>query len=175
MALAYINLRAKQYFNFMCSTDFERRIFHDTYREFQKKSKPYNLNQRLNTFSKMLQANEKAKGLHQKLHYSVMNIIDALENKMPVLQDMENTSILFTLAELHIYTSDLLNKAGHVVSLTYTSPRLVLHELVGDLMVLSYDVKGNFNETFIVKMTNDLVVNYEQHQELVCSSETILK
>lgn len=167
MALAYISLQAKQYFNFMCSTDFERRIFHDTYHEFQKKSKPYNLNQRLNTFSQMLQANDKAKGLHQKLHYSVMNIIDALENKMPVLQDMENTSILFALAELHICTSDLLNKAGHVVSLTYTSPRLVLHELVGDLMVLSYDIKGRFKETFIVKMTNDLVVNYEQHRKLV--------
>ena len=169
MALAYINLRAKQYFNFMCSTDFERRIFHDTYREFQKKSKPYSLNQRLNTFLQMTQVNKKAKGLHEQLHYSVMNTIDALENKMPVLNDMENKSILFALAELHICTSDLLNKAGHVVSLTYTSPRLVLHELVGDLMVLSYDIKGQFNETFIVKMTNDLVVNYEQHQELVYS------
>jgi len=168
MALAYINLRAKQYFNFMCNTDFERRIFHDTYREFQKKSKPYSLNQRLNTFLQMKQVNKKAKGLHEKLHYSVMNTIDALENKMPVLKDMENKSILFALAELHICSSDLLNKAGHVVSLTYTSPRLVLHELVGDLMVLSYDVKGDFNETFIVKMTNDLVVNYEQHQKLVC-------
>ena len=175
MALAYINFRAKQYFNFMCNTEFERRIFHDTYREFQKKSKSYSLNQHLNTFSQMLEANEKAKGLHQKLHYSVMKTIDALENKMPVLQDIENKSILFSLAELHICSSDLLNKAVHVVSLTYTSPRLVLHELVGDLMVLSYDVKGNFNETFIVKMTDALVVNYEQHQDLVCSSEAILK
>jgi len=104
-----------------------------------------------------------------------MKTIDALENKMPVLQDIENKSILFSLAELHICSSDLLNKAVHVVSLTYTSPRLVLHELVGDLMVLSYDVKGNFNETFIVKMTDALVVNYEQHQDLVCSSEAILK
>lgn len=165
MALAYINLRTKQYFNFMCRTEFERRIFHDTYCEFQKRSKPFNLNQRLNTFSQMIEVNESASRLHQRLQYSVMNTIDALENKIPVLQDMENTSILFALAELHIITSDLLNKAGHVVSLTYTSPRLVLHELVGDLLVLSYDIKGLFNEIFIVKMTDDLVVNYERQQE----------
>jgi len=175
MALAYISLQAKQYFNFMCSTDFERRIFHDTYHEFQKKSKPYSLNQRLNTFSQMIEVNEKANGLHQKLHYSVMKTIDALDNKMPVLKDMENKSILFSLAELHIFTSDLLNKAAHVVSLTYTSQRLVLHELVGDLLVLSYDVKGRFNETFIVKMTDDLVVNYEQQQESVYRKNAILK
>ncbi|WP_157263688.1 hypothetical protein [Pedobacter sp. Leaf176] len=113
----------------------------------------------------MIEVNESASRLHQRLQYSVMNTIDALENKIPVLQDMENTSILFALAELHIITSDLLNKAGHVVSLTYTSPRLVLHELVGDLLVLSYDIKGLFNEIFIVKMTDDLVVNYERQQE----------
>jgi len=175
MALAYINLRSKQYFNFMCSTDFERRIFHDTYREFQRKSKPYSLNQRLYTFSQMVQADDKAKGLHQKLHCSVMNTIDALENKTPVLQDMNNKSILFTSTEFHICNSDLSNKAGHVVSLTYISPRLVLHELVGDLLVLSYDIKGSFNETFIVKITGDLVVNYEQHQQLAYSEAAILK
>jgi|GEM_PF-637913 len=169
MALAYINLSSKQYFNFMCRTDFERRIFHDTYKEFQKKSKPYSLNQSLHTFSEMVQANDKAKGLHQKLHYSVMNTVEALENKMPLLFDTDNKSILFDWAELHIYTSDLLNKAGHVVSLTYTSPRLVLHEIVGDLLILSYDIKGHFNETFMVKMTNDLVVNYVQTQKLVYS------
>jgi len=167
MALAYINLSSKQYFNFMCKTDFERRIFHDTYKEFQKKSKPYSLNQSLHTFSEMVQANGKANCLHQKLHYSVMNTVETLENKMPLLLDMDNNSIRFDWAELHIYTSDLLNKAGHVVSLTYTSPRLVLHEMVGDLLVLSYDVKGSFNQTFMVKMTYDLVVNYEQNQELV--------
>ncbi|WP_316830736.1 hypothetical protein [Pedobacter aquatilis] len=167
MALAYINLSAKQYFNFMCKTDFERRIYHDTYKEFQKKSKNYSLNHSLHTFSQMCNANEKAQNLHQKLHYSVMNSIESLENKMPVLYDTNNRPVLFDWAELHIFASDLLNKAGHVVSLTYTSPRLILHEIVGDMLILSYDVKGSFNQTFMVKMTDELVVNYEKTRELV--------
>ncbi|TCD12710.1 hypothetical protein EZ449_01310 [Pedobacter frigidisoli] len=165
MALAYINLSSKQYFNFMCITDFERRIFHDTYKEFQRKSKIYSLGQSLHTFSQMCLANEKANSLHQKLHYSVMSTIEALENKMPLLSDMNGNSVLFDWAELHIYASDLMNKAGHVVSINYTSPKLVLHEIVGDLLILSYDVRGNFNETFMVKMTDDLVVNYDKVQE----------
>ncbi|MCZ4223717.1 hypothetical protein [Pedobacter rhodius] len=167
MALAYINLSSKQYFNFMCRTDFERRIFHDTYKEFQKKSKPYNLNQTLHTFSQMCRANEKANCMHQKLHYAVMHTIESLENKMPLLLDTNGNPILFDWAELHIYASDLLNKAGHVVSLTYTSPRLVLNEIIGNLLILSYDVKDCYNKTFMVEMTNELVVNYEQSDELV--------
>lgn len=166
MALAYINLSAKQYFNFMCKTDFERRIFHDSYKEFQKKSKVFSLNNTLHTFQQMLKENEKANTLHQKLNYSVMGVLVAQENKIPVLNDLDGKSILFDWAELHIYASDLLNKAGHVVSVTYTSKKLVLHEIVGDLLILSYDVEGQFNETFMVKMTDELVLNYQQQEEM---------
>lgn len=169
MALAYINLSSKQYFNFMCRNDFERRIYHDTYREFQKKSKIYSLNSTINNFSDMVQANDKANSLHQKLHYSVMNTIEALENNMPILSDEEGNAILFDFAELRIYASDLLNKAGHVVSLNYTSPKLILHEIVGNLLILSYDARNNNNETFMVKMNKDIVVNYEKKRELVYS------
>ncbi|GGI28345.1 hypothetical protein [Pedobacter mendelii] len=167
MALAYINLSSKQYFNFMCRTDFERRIFHDTYKEFQKKSKLYSLGQSLHTFSQMCLANEKANSLHQKVHYAVINTIESLDNKIPVLNDMNGNSILFDWAEFHIYASDLLNKAGHVVSIDYISPKLVLHEIVGDLLILSYDIQGNYNETFMVKITDDLLINYEKSQELI--------
>lgn len=151
----------------MCRTDFERRIFHDSYKEFQKKSKVYSLNNTLHTFSQMLGENEKANELHQKLNFSVLNTIVAQENAMPVLSDLTGKAILFDSAELHIYSSDLLNKAGHVVSITYTSKKLVLHEIVGDILIVSYDIKGNFNKTFMIKMMDDLVVNYQQKEELV--------
>ncbi|WP_426327205.1 hypothetical protein [Pedobacter sp. R-06] len=165
MALASINLSVKQYFNFMCRTDFERRVFHDTYKEFQKRSKIYSLDQHLHTFSQMQQASEKANTLHQKLQYSVMNSIAALEHKIPVLSDLEGHPILFDWAELNIYASDLLNKAAHVVSITYTSPQLILHEIIGDLLILSYS--GKEQETLVVKITENLVVNYEQRESLV--------
>lgn len=167
MALASINLSVKQYFNFMCRTDFERRIFHDTYKEFQKRSKIYSLDQYLHTFSQMQQASEKANALHQKLQYSVMNSIAALEHKIPVLNDLEGHPVLFDWAELHIYASDLLNKAAHVVSITYTSPKLILHEIIGDLLILSYN--GKEHETLVVKITDNLIVNYEQLENLVYS------
>jgi len=166
MALAHINLSVKQYFNFMCKTDFERRIFHDSYKEFQKKSKIYSLNHDLHTFSQMQQANEKANTLHQKLQYSVMSSIVALDHKMPVLNDLEDQPILFDWAELHIYASDLLNKGAHVVSITYTSPKLILHEIIGDLLILSY---SGSDQTLMVKITDNLLVNYEQRESLVYS------
>jgi len=166
MALAHINLSVKQYFNFMCKTDFERRIFHDTYKEFQKRSKIYSLDQHLHTFSQMQNANEKANSLHQKLQYSVMNSIAALDYKMPVLNDLEDRPILFDWAELHLDDSDLLNKGAHVVSITYTSPKLILHEIIGDLLILSY---SGTHQTLMVKITENLAVNYEQRENLVYS------
>jgi len=165
MALAHINLSVKQYFNFMCRTDFERRIFHDTYKEFQKKSKIYSLDHHLHTFSQMQQADGKASTLHQKLQYAIINSIAALNHKMPVLNDLEDRPMLFDWAELHLCSSDLLNKGAHVVSITYTSPKLILHEMIGDLMILSYE--GKENETLMVKVTENLIVNYEQHESLV--------
>ncbi|MCZ4245895.1 hypothetical protein [Pedobacter punctiformis] len=166
MALAQINISSKQYFNFMCKTDFERRIYHDSYKEFQKKSKAYSYGQSLHTFSEMCAANEKANSLHQKLNYAVINTIEALDKEMPVLSDTDNKPILFELAELHIYASDLLNKAGHVVSITYVNPKLILHEVIGDLLMLSYDTNHN-GETFMVKINADMIINYEKINELV--------
>jgi hypothetical protein len=166
MALAHINLSVKQYFNFMCKTDFERRIFHDTYKEFQKRSKIYSLDQHLHTFSQMQNANEKANSLHQKLQYSVMNSIAALDYKIPVLSDLEDHPIRFDWAELHIDASDLLNKGAHVVSITYTSPKLTLHEIIGDLLILSY---SGSEQTLMVKITENLLVNYQQSENLVYS------
>ena len=166
MALASINLSVKQYFNFMCRTDFERRIFHDTYKEFQKRSKVYSLGH-IHTFAQMQQAAEKANTLHQKLQYAVTNSIAALEHKIPVLNDLEDHPILFDWAELHIYASDLLNKAAHVVSIIYTSPKLILHEIIGDLLILSYE--GKEHETLVVKITENLMVNYEERASLVYS------
>ncbi|WP_293785536.1 hypothetical protein [uncultured Pedobacter sp.] len=165
MALASINLSIKQYFNFMCRTDFERRIFHDTYKEFQKRSRIYSLDQQVHTFSQMQLSNEEVGTLNQKLQYSVMNSIASLENKMPVLNDLKNRPVLFDWAELHIYASDLLNKAAHVVSITYTSPKLILHEIVGNLLILSYSAKAN--ETLVIKITENVKVNYEQSESLV--------
>ncbi|WP_133248513.1 hypothetical protein [Pedobacter yonginense] len=98
-----------------------------------------------------------------------MNTIEALENQMPTLQDEDGNAILFDFAELEIYASDLLNKAAHVVSLNYTSPKLVLHEIVDDLLILSYDNRSHVNETFIVKMKNDVMVNYQEQNALVLS------
>ncbi|MEH3113363.1 hypothetical protein [Pedobacter terrae] len=167
MALASINLSVKQYFNFMCRTDFERRIFHDTYKEFQERSKIYSLDERLHTFSQMQQANKKAIALNQKLQYAVMNSIAALAYKMPVLNDIENRPILFDNAELHICASDLLNKAAHVVSITYTSPKLILHEIVGDLLILSYSAKDY--EKSMVKISENVKVNYDQSKSLAYS------
>lgn len=149
----------------MCRTDFERRIFHDTYKEFQKKSKIYSLDHHLHTFSQMQQADGKASTLHQKLQYAIINSIAALNHKMPVLNDLEDRPMLFDWAELHLCSSDLLNKGAHVVSITYTSPKLILHEMIGDLMILSYE--GKENETLMVKVTENLIVNYEQHESLV--------
>ncbi|MNI62960.1 hypothetical protein D3C73_1183010 [compost metagenome] len=117
----------------------------------------------------MLQLNEKAGSLHQKLQYSVMPSIAALEGKIPVLGDLDGNALRFDWAELNILSSDLLNKAAHVVSLTYTSPKLVLHEIIGDLLVLSYYKTNGSGETLMVKITENLMVNYQESNNLVYS------
>lgn len=166
MALAHIKLSATQYFNFMCRTDFERRIYHDTYREFQKKSKIYSSNQQFTTFEQMRLANQKANSLHQKLFFIVSNTINNLQNKMPLLADTSKNALHFESASLEICSSDLLNKAGHVVAITYTSPTLVLNEIVDDHLILSYDVPGAFNHTFMVKITENLVISYQENKAM---------
>lgn len=167
MALAHINLSTKQYFNFMCKTEFERRIYHDSYKEFQKKSRIFNLDERLNTFSSMVNANPEAASLHQKLNYAVVDSVESLEHKTPVLHTTDGKSIRFDWAEFHICESDLTNKAAHIVSLTYTSSKLVLHEMVGNFLILSYESASDPTETFMVKLNDEIAINYEKRAALV--------
>jgi len=166
MALAYIKLSAKQYFNFMCKTDFERRIFHDSYRAFQQQSKIYNLNQSLHTFEQMCRYNEKAKALNRKLNAAVMDTIETLGNQTPNLFNHYGQPILFDSAELHIHASDLLNKAAHVVSLTYVSPKLVLHEMVANALILSYGTPVQ-NQPFMVQLKPELEITHIKTEELM--------
>jgi len=167
MALAHIHLSTKQYFNFMCRTEFERRIYHDSYREFQRKSKVFNHDERLHTFSSMVKANPEAVSLHQKLNYAVVGSVESLEHEMPVLRATDGKAIRFDWAEFHICESDLKNKAAHIVSLTYTSSKLVLHEMVGNFLILSYKSAEDLNETFMVELNEDIAVNYEKSTVLV--------
>lgn len=146
----------------MCRSDFERRIFHDTYQEFREQSKAFHFTADLHTFSQMCVANQMANSLSQKLDHSVTKVIETLNHKMPILNDENGQPILFNSAKLRIYSSDLLNKAAHVVSITYTSKKLVLYEVVNNLLILSYDIKGQFNEPFIVMMNDDLVLHYDR-------------
>jgi len=105
----------------MCRTDFEQKIYHLSDAEFQKKSKRFTENGKAHTFTNMRLANERAKVLHQDLNYVLINPIAHLENKIPVLSDTDFNPILFDTAELQIIESDLRNKAGHIVSITYCS------------------------------------------------------
>ncbi|MCX2573421.1 hypothetical protein [Pedobacter sandarakinus] len=158
MALAYINLSAKQYFNFMCTTAFERRIFHDSYSAFQLQAQRYVKTPSTHTFEHMLTTNPGAASLHQQLNTAVANTINGLKNKAPIICNTDNEPLFFDVADFEIHSSDLLNKAAHVVAITYTTPILVLHDIVGDCLVLSYQAENTIDHTFMVNFNQELKI-----------------
>ena len=83
--------------------------------------------------------------------------------------DENGNAIKFEWAELEIIDSDLLNKAAHVVSLTYTSPKMLLHEIDKELLVLSEETEGKSDSIFKIKITEELRIDYCEKHELVCS------
>jgi hypothetical protein len=177
MAKALIKLAWRQIIDSNSSTDFEKRIFHDSYAEFLMKIQTYNPENKFSTFSEVVANDGRANSLHYKCSFAVLHHIETLKNKIPGLSDAAGRfAIPFDVPEFKVLESSITDKSVHKVAINYITDVFTLVESFGEYMVLAFGDQSEYAanpglDTFTVKMQQNLsVINYK---ELVIEKVTL--
>lgn len=169
MAKALIKLAWRQVIDSSSTTDFAKRVFHDSYAEFLMKIQAYNPENKFSKYSEIVTNDGRANSLHYKCSFAVLHHIETLKNKIPDLHDEAGRfAIPFSIPEFKVLESGITDKRLHKVAITYVTDVLTLVESFGEYLVLAMgdEVESAANpglETFTVKMKDNLsVVNYKE-------------
>jgi hypothetical protein len=162
MALALIKLTYKHVIDALAQAEFERNIFHASYQEFKMKSQAYNLDSEMHTFTEMKAKDGRANSIHYKISFSALHFLIPLNKKIPAITDtlgkqLEYDSVVFELIE-----SDITQIKAHKVGIKFITGTYVLHQIIGNNLVLSAEdvlnEGGTFTETFTLAMLPNMAV-----------------
>jgi hypothetical protein len=162
MATALIKLTYRHIIDAAAQTDFERNIFHATYQEFRMKSQTYNLNGDLKTFSEMKAKDGRANSMHYKMSFAALHFLIPLNNKIPFLQDAVGNQLNYEQPVFELIESDIRQIKAHRVGIKFTTGTLMLHQVIGNNMILSLEDllhdDRDFIDTFTLPMQSNLAI-----------------
>lgn len=172
MAIAQVKITYKQSIDSHAKTEFEKAVFKATYYQFLIKSRIYNIDNQFKTFTQMLENDSRASSLNKKLGVAVKYLLDQSTTKMPGLQDNLGRKINFVSQELELQESDLLDQSVHHLHLNYTTGNLILHQIIGEYLLLSIPVSEQDCKeeasTFMLKMQPNVAISsYQEYKNLV--------
>jgi hypothetical protein len=175
MALALIKLTYKHVIDALAQTDFERNIFHASYHEFRMKSQAYNPDGEMHTFTEMKAKDGRANSMHYKISFSALHFLAPLNKKIPVLTDTLGKQIEYDSAVFELIESDITQIKAHRVGIKFITGTYVLHQIIGNNLVLSAEdllnEGGVFTETFTLAMLpNMAVTSYHELNRQASSS-----
>ena len=165
MAKALIQLACRQIINATCESIFEKSVWSASYNEFLLKSQAYNQEGKFTTFAQLKANDGRANSLHYKSGFAVVGFVSTLNQQIPNLATTLGKSILFETHEFEVIDTDITNKQMHQVAIIYTSKPLVLHEIIGEYILVSYNNTTDEQKaatTFMVKMQAQLSVSSYQ-------------
>lgn len=162
MALALVKLTYRHIIDATAETNFERNIFHATYQEFRMKSQAYNLDGELKTFTEMKARDGRANSLHYKMSFAALHFLVALKNKIPFLQDNVGNQLNYEQPVFELIESDIEQIKAHRISIKFTTGPMILHQIIGNNMILSLEdlLQDNrdFLDTFTLPMQPGLAI-----------------
>lgn len=162
MATALIKLTYKHVIDANAETDFERNIFNATYQEFRIKSQAYNLNGDLKTFTEMKAKDSRANSMHYKMSFAGLHFLIPLNNKIPFLEDVLGNQLNYEQAVFELIESDITQIKAHRLSIKFITGTLMLHQVIGNNMILSLEDllqdDRDFIDTFTLPMQPGLAI-----------------
>jgi hypothetical protein len=111
----------------------------------------------------MVAQQPKANSLHYKTGFAIGLYIQALGNLVPDTWDMPgNMQLSFEQHQFKIIASDIQNPQAHKVAILYYTAALLLHEVIGDYLLLGFN---DTTATFMLKLNGDIAIcSYEEQR-----------
>jgi hypothetical protein len=157
MAQTTIKVTYRQIIDSTTQDIFEKNVLHYSYEEFLMKSQVYNPEGKWKTFSELKSNDGRSNSLHYKSGFAVDGFIGSLKNIIPQLKDNLGKPLLFDSYNFEVIEFDITDKSMHSVAIHYTTPRLVLHCIAGEFLVLGKDDETT-RETFTVRLTDNMAI-----------------
>jgi hypothetical protein len=172
MKMALVKIAWKQVIDIAAKTDFEKKVFHDSYHEFLMKAQTYNTEKKFTSFAEMVNHEPKANSLHYEVGFSVGLYINELNGVIPGAYDtLGLVPIRFTAHKFQVIASDINDRSAHKVAIIYITEQMSLLDNFGDNLLLSYGNKFEglaetgimepVKDSFILKISPEIsIINY---------------
>ncbi|MFT3980183.1 MAG: hypothetical protein QM687_06900 [Ferruginibacter sp.] len=174
MKKKFIRITYRHIIDINAKTNFDRSVFGITYSEFLLKSQAYNPGNKMDTFNVIRQADGRANSLHYKIALAASGIMESLQQVNPFVVDYAGKNIAFDDYKFELLESAVSDKTKHVLAISLVSPPYVLHDMSGDILVLSEQdaipqEDGMYN-TFMLKTEKKLYIS--NYREVISEQET---
>jgi hypothetical protein len=164
MNKAIVRITYRQSINSQSSGIFEKEVWEESYQEFLMQSQAYHEGGNLRSFAEMTERNPKANSLHYKTGFSVGLFVKGLKNRILGLTDTMSRVLKFADHRFEILASDILEKENHEVAIYYTTESFILHDVIGDNLLLAPIGGENYTgeECFLLKLQANLSISSYQ-------------
>jgi hypothetical protein len=162
---ALIKLSYRQVIDHTSGSDFEKKVFKDSYAEWLMQVQRYNKDNQFTSFQSIVANDPKANSLHYKVGFSIGLYVQELNRQIPGLRDAQQSiSIPFVEHQLEIVDSDVRDVRQHVVAITYTTDAISYIGNAGEFLILSFDdpgqlAPGAWISTFLLPMQSGLTIS----------------
>ncbi len=161
MAKAKITIVYRQLLDASSTGDFAKKLLLFSYAEFKLKSQAYNTERQFDRFSQMKSADGRANSLHYKCGFAISGLVDGLQRIIPGCTGTFGEPVNFETYRFELIESSLQDPQLHQVAIYYTSPLLLLYEVMADTLLLSTPANQNEMpaETFLLQLSPELSIS----------------
>lgn len=165
MNIPSIKLSYRQMIDRNSNSPFEKQVFEDSYCELLMQAQRYNKDNQFKSFQDMIANDPKARSLHYKVGFAIGLYVKELDQWIPGLTDnLGALRIPFNDYQFSIVESDLTDKKKHIVSITYTSPAMLLLGSAGHSLIIgsadaAEPATDNWINSFLLPMQEGLTIS----------------
>ncbi|MCH5717012.1 hypothetical protein [Niabella hibiscisoli] len=176
-----IQLAYRRVIDIESKAHWERYVFEDSYKELRMQFQLFNTDKKHITFSQLVAQVPEAEKLHFLVSAAIAGHISLL-GKIPYVQNTLGITVLpFNLYRFEIIDSNINNKNAHRVAVIFYSAPVVLHEIIGEHLLVSLDPDNNNNErkmvqTELIKLQPFLSIysiQYQHHATSIISNNIL--
>lgn len=160
-----IRFRYRKVIDVHAKDTWSRMVWEDSYAEFKMQFQLYNQDGNYFSFGHLLANNPKAEQLHFLVGGSVMGYVEKLNGRFPDIVDNIGLRVLrIGQCRFEVINSDIRNKEVHQIAINFYSPEMLLHETVGNhLLVSELSNDADITETHLISIVPFLTIDQIQY------------
>ena len=168
MVMKVIQLACRKLIDIESRAHWERSVFEDSYNEFLMQFQLFNPEKKYTTFSGLANEVSNVEKLHFRVSAAIAGHIAQFTMVPSVQNTLGSTFLPFHLYRFEIVESSISNRKEHKIAVTFYSEPVILHETIGEHLLISLDpeertANGKTIKTELVRLQPSLSISSIQY------------